>query len=123
MKYRSEDMQALILVLNKVELMEEVLSSLIRSGISGATILDSQGMGSAIVAGARHEVPVFGSLKAFFDREHPYNKTLFTIVESEEKLEIAIKAITDITGDLEKPNEGLMFTVPVNRVIGLEKRD
>lgn len=114
-------MQALILVLNKIELLEEILSSLSKAGVSGATILDSQGMGSAIVSGAQHEVPMFGSLKAFFDREHPYNKTLFTIVETEEKLDKAIEAITDVTGNLENPNEGLMFTVPVGKVIGLRK--
>ncbi len=115
-------MQALILVLNKVEYLEEVLSSLSKAGVSGATIIDSQGMGSAIVSGARQDVPMFGSLKAFFDREHPYNKTLFTIVEDDEKLEKAIEAITSVTGNLENPNEGLMFTVPVGQVIGLRKK-
>lgn len=114
-------MQALILVLNKVELLEEILASLTNAGVSGATILDSQGMGSAIVSGHQHDVPMFGSLKAFFDREHPYNKTLFTIVESEEKLQKAIDAITSVAGSLENANEGLMFTVPVGKVIGLRK--
>lgn len=116
-------MHALVLVLNKVELLEEILASLTKNGVSGATILDSQGMGSAIVSGAQYEVPIFGSLKSFFDREHPYNKTLFTILESDEKLDKAIEAITSVTGNLENPNEGLMFTVPVGRVIGLRKID
>ncbi len=116
-------MQALVLVLNKVELLDEILSALSSAGVSGATILDSQGMGSALVHNQQHEVPLFGSLKAFFDREHPYNKTLFTIVENEEKLQVAIDAIVSVSGNLENPNEGLMFTVPVGRVIGLRKAD
>ncbi|NLW15174.1 MAG: P-II family nitrogen regulator [Erysipelothrix sp.] len=115
-------MQALILVLNKVELLEDILAAMSKAGVSGATILDSQGMGSAIVSG-KQDVPMFGSLKAFFDREHPYNKTLFTIVENEEKLQNAIDAIISVAGRLENANEGLMFTVPVGQVIGLRKTD
>lgn len=116
-------MQALIIVLNKKEFLEEVLTALSKAGVSGATILDSQGMGSAIVSRDQQDVPMFGSLKAFFDREHPYNKTIFSIIESEEKLDKAIKAVTDVVGNLENPNEGLMFTVPVGRVIGFKKVD
>ncbi len=122
MKYKGgNNMQALILVLNKVELLDDVLNSLSKCGVSGATILDSQGMGSRILS-TDENVPMFGSLKAFFDREHPYNKTLFTIVENEEVLNKAIEAITDVTGNLANPNEGLMFTVPVGQVIGLRKQ-
>lgn len=113
-------MHALVLVLNKIELLEEVLTSLTKAGVRGATILDSQGMGSRIAQSER-EVPMFGSLKAFFDREHPYNKTLFTIVEDDAALDKAIEAIQSVTGDLSNPNEGLMFTVPVGKVIGLRK--
>lgn len=114
-------MQALILVLNKIELLDDILNALSKAGVSGATILDSQGMGSAIVSGEQRDVPMFGSLKAFFDREHPYNKTLFTIVENDEKLQEAIDAIISVSGNLDNPNEGLMFTVPVGQVIGLRR--
>ncbi len=112
-------MQALVLVLNKNELLEEVLSALKKAGVSGATILDSQGMGSALYGSKNQDVPMFGSLKTFFDREHPYNKTVFTIVENDQKLKEAIDAIISVTGNLDKPNEGLLFTVPLGQVVGL----
>lgn len=114
-------MYALVLVLNMTEYLEDVLEALVKSGVTGATIIDSQGMGSALMSYENVETPIFGSLKAFFDREHPYNKTIFSIVESEELLDQAIESVRSVVGDLDKPNEGLLFTVPLGKVIGLRK--
>lgn len=114
-------MHALFLILNKTDELEEVLAAMTRVGVKGATILDSQGMGSAMVIGDQDDLPIFGSLKMFFDREHPYNKTVFTVIESDELLDKAIDAIQSVVGNLDRPNEGLMFTVPVGRVIGMKK--
>ena len=114
-------MYALVLVLNKVDELEDVLAAMMKAGVQGATILDSQGMGSAIVIGDNQNLPLFGSLKSMFDREHPYNKTVFTIIETEELLNNTITAIQDTVGNLDKPNEGLMFTVPVMNVYGMKK--
>lgn len=114
-------MHALILVLNKVDELEDVLAAMMTAGVKGATILDSQGMGSAIVIGDQHQLPLFGSLKSMFDREHPFNKTVFTVIESDDLLEKVVTAIRNTVGDLDKPGEGLMFTVPVANVYGMRK--
>ena len=41
-------MYALFIVLNEVDYLEDILSGFLENEASGATILDSQGMGSAI---------------------------------------------------------------------------
>ena len=115
-------MYALVLILNKTEYLEDILNNLMEIGVSGATILDSQGMGSAILTGDFAGSNLFGSLKTAFDREHPYNKTIFTVIENEELLEKAMNTIKDVAGDLSKPGEGLMFTVPVIHVMGLSSK-
>lgn len=112
-------MYALILVLNKTEYMEDILNNLMEIGVKGATILDSQGMGSKILTRNFASQNLFGTLKTAFDREHPYNKTIFTIIEGEELLHKAMKTIQDVAGDLSQPGEGLMFTVPVGHVMGM----
>ncbi|NLC55167.1 MAG: hypothetical protein GX769_04715 [Erysipelothrix sp.] len=112
-------MHALIIVLNKTELMEEILNSLMAIGVKGATILDSQGMGSKILSKNYSSSNLFGAFKTAFDREHPYNKTIFTVIEGEELLHKAMETIQAIAGDLSNPGEGLMFTVPVGHVMGL----
>lgn len=112
-------MHALVLILNETEYMEDILNGLMAIGVKGATILDSQGMGSKILARNYSSSNLFGTLKTAFDREHPYNKTIFTIIEGEELLHKAMETIQAIAGDLSKPGEGLMFTVPVGHVMGM----
>lgn len=114
-------MYVLFLVLNKTHYLEEILIALKKAGIKGATILDSQGMGSTIAASEMSNVPLFAALRSSFDRDHPYNKTVFTLVDSEELLLKAIDAIKSVAGELDKPNEGLMFAVPVSHVAGINK--
>ena len=41
-------MNVLFVVLNKTEYLEDVLDAFVDIGITGATIMDSQGMGSAM---------------------------------------------------------------------------
>lgn len=112
-------MYVLVLVINKTEYMEDVLNNLMEIGVKGATILDSQGMGSKILTQQYASSNLFGALKTAFDREHPYNKTIFTVIESQELLDKAIETIRSIMGDLDKPGEGLMFTLPVINVLGM----
>lgn len=112
-------MHALFLVLNETEYLEEVLTALIEVGVKGATIFDSQGMGSTLVHNDNKDIPVFGFLKSFMEISHPYNKTIFTILETEELVDRAVRAINDVIGDINIPGIGLMFTVPVGRVYGM----
>lgn len=112
-------MHVLFLVLNETEYMEDVLNKLMEVGVKGATILDSQGMGSKILANKYASSNLFGTLKTAFDREHPFNKTIFTVIETEDLLQKAIEAIQSVAGDLSQPGEGLMFTVPVGQVMGM----
>lgn len=114
-------MYVLFLVLNKTQYLEEILIALKKAGVKGATILDSQGMGSTIVASEYSNVPLFAALRSSFDRDHPYNKTIFMVVDSEELLLKSMDAIKSVAGDLSQPNEGLMFAMPVSHVAGLNR--
>lgn len=111
-------MHALFIVLNQVDCLDDILSKFLEIGVTGATILDSMGMGSAIVHN-NDNFPIFGSLKAFLDNSRPYNKTIFTLIEDEDLMEEAILAAQNIMGDISKPGVGLIFTVPVGKVYGL----
>ena len=112
-------MNALFIVINSDDYVEDILSEFLEIGVRGATILESQGMGSAIAQGDTSNVPLFGSLKRYLDNSRPYNKTIFTIIEDEELLEKAVKTVQDIIGDMEQPGVGIMFTMPVGKVYGM----
>lgn len=112
-------MQALFLVLNETDYLEDILEAFVEIGVKGATIVDSQGMGRALAAHSEQHIPMFGYLKNLLDDGHPYNKTIFTVLESQELVERVVKAVEDLLGDMNKPGVGFIFTVPVGSVYGL----
>ena len=87
--------QALFIVLNKVESLNEILSGFVEVGVRGATVLDSQGMANLIVSGL------------------PYNKTIFTVLENEDMVEQAVAVVQNVIGDVPKPGVGFMFSLPI----------
>ncbi len=112
-------MNALFIVLNEIEYLDDILDGFVDIGVKGATILDSQGMGSAITNSGRGSDPFFGAIRTFLDNARPYNKTIFTVIEEEEVLQEAVKTVKRILGDINKPGVGMMFTVPVGNVYGI----
>jgi nitrogen regulatory protein PII len=107
-------MHALFIILNKTEYLEDILSIFVRLHVKGATIVESQGMASAIVNSDITDIPLFGSLKTLLKGRHPYNKTIFTVIKDHEKLEKVAEEIRLILRDEDKPGVGFMFTVPVD---------
>lgn len=112
-------MNVLFIVLNEPEYLDQILDSFVEIGVRGATILDSQGMGSAITNSGRGSEPFFGAIRNFLDSSRPYNKTVFTVIEDEEMLLEAVHSVKAILGDIYKPGVGMMFTVPVGNIYGM----
>ena len=97
-------MKLLILILNKVEKLEEVLEGFLEIGITGATVIDSVGMGHVL----SEEVPIFAGLRFMFAGTKPHNKTIFSAIK-DEKEQPAIKILQKILGDLNQPGTGIVF--------------
>ncbi|HHT44733.1 MAG TPA: hypothetical protein GXZ89_04480 [Fastidiosipila sp.] len=112
-------MNVLFIVLNKMEYLEDILDGFVDIGVKGATILDSQGMGSAITNSGQGSHPFFGSIRLFLDNAKPYNKTIFTVIEDEEMLLQIVEKVKSILGDINQPGVGMMFTIPVGNVYGM----
>lgn len=111
------ELKLLVFVLNKEELLSDVMSAFVEIGV-GATILDSEGLFRTMV----DEVPLFAEFRELMKGSKPYNRTIFSVIRSQEKLDEIVKVIHDICGDLSEPNTGILFTIPVDRVIGLTER-
>ncbi|HDQ44933.1 MAG TPA: hypothetical protein ENN17_05455 [bacterium] len=108
-------MKLLIFVLNKEELLEEVLAAYVEAGITGATILDSEGMGRFLT----YEVPLFADFKDFMKGNKPYNKTIFSVIRNEKTIPRLEKLLDQICGGLDEPGTGILFTLPVDYARGL----
>ncbi|MCQ2426048.1 MAG: hypothetical protein MJ070_07870 [Lachnospiraceae bacterium] len=112
-------MQLLIIVLNKTELLEEVLEALEENGVRGATIIDSKGMASELYD--HDEFRIIASLRLMLNPEHKQNKTIFMVVE-DEKVALVSSIVNKINGGFDKPDTGILFTVPVSYAEGLNKK-
>jgi len=113
-------MQMLIFVLNNINYLEEIMNEFTKSGIKGATVIDSTGMAKVLNHFSSDEVPIFGSLKMLMNEKRPFNKTIFTVIK-DSQVQTAVGAIERIVGDLSKPDVGIVFTIPVNFVEGIVK--
>ncbi|MDD6308164.1 MAG: hypothetical protein PUB07_02265 [Clostridia bacterium] len=111
-------MQLIFLVLNKVECLGQILAGFMEAGIKGATVLDSTGMLNAVDRSEVEPPPIFGSLRKFLCFDHDNNKVVFAVV-SEEQVKKASEIVNTITGGLDQPNTGILFTVPVGYVEGI----
>jgi hypothetical protein len=107
--------ELLIVVINDVDRMDEVLAGFLEIGITGATVIDSEGMGRVL----SHDIPIFAGLQTLISRSRPQNQTLFSVIDEPEKVEQAIALLQDVCGRFDDPATGIAMTVPVSRVVGL----
>lgn len=112
-------MYALFIILNETDYLDDILANFIEVGVRGATILESQGMASAILSNENRNIPIFGTLKAFLDTARPYNKTIFTVLDSKELVEKAVNVVKETLGEAAKEGAGLMFSIPIGDVYPL----
>jgi nitrogen regulatory protein P-II 1 len=117
MCYDSRTVKLVVFILNKEDLLDEVLAAYVEAEVPGATILDSEGMGRFLT----YEVPLFASFKEFMKGNKPYNKTIISVVDKEETVRKLEELIEKVCGPLSEPGTGVLFTVPIDYVRGLRQ--
>jgi nitrogen regulatory protein PII len=114
-------MYALFIVVNNGKNVKEILKEMKKVGITGATIIDSMGSGRYEELGFP-DFPLIGGLAGLADRMNlkmVYNKTIFCVMESMEKVEQVADRVEEILGgDMSIPGTGIMFSFPLNMVRG-----
>ena len=116
-------MVMIMFVLNDAEKLQSVLDAWEAVGVSGATILHSTGMGrTRQLTALRDDLPLMPSLRDLFDHEEYFSRTLFTIVKDEAMVDKIVRASERVVGDLNEPGNGLIVTIPLGRVFGLDQQ-
>lgn len=114
----------LVFVLDNLEQCTDVLDAWDEAGVSGVTILESTGLDRIRRSrGMRDDYPLLPSLRSLLTGQEMHHRTLFSVVDDEAVLERAIAATRRVVGDLAQPHTGLLFVVPVSRVLGLHRND
>jgi hypothetical protein len=113
----------ILFVLHDNGIFNEILTAWDEAGVSGVTILPSTGLARLRSSLAlRDDMPIFPSLEDFEDRQENQNRTLFTVVPTEEMVDKVVAATQEITGDLNQPNTGILVVLPVLKAYGLHRK-
>ncbi len=115
-------MKVLVFVLNKVEKLDELLIELSNNGLKGATILKSVGMAKSIYNSTKKESRniIMDSLRILLSETNNENRTIFTVVDESQE-EIFYNTVKEVIGPISKENTGIIFTIPLSSVYGLNK--
>ena len=111
----------IVFVLDNADQCRDILDAWEKAGIRGVTILESSGLGRVRRAGIRDDLPLMSSLSDIFLNTETQHRTLFTVVKSQSQIEAIVKATKSVVGDLEQPDTGFLFVVPVSQVFGISK--
>jgi nitrogen regulatory protein P-II 1 len=110
-----------VLIVDDIDDCAAVLDAWEAAGVFGITIFASTGLGRVRRAGLRDDLPLMPSLQDLFSGEEEQNRTLISVVDSQEMVDKIVAIAQDITGDLEKPHTGFLFVVPVIQAYGMGK--
>jgi nitrogen regulatory protein PII len=117
-------MQMILFVLHDPTRLKEVLDAWHETGVSGVTIWPSTGLRRLQkTVGYRDDLPLIPSLENLIGNEETLNRTLMTIVPSEEMVNKVVAATQTLIGDLNLPNTSILAVLPVTRVYGLDRKD
>ena len=111
-------MQLLIYITNQKDMIPPIIKKMAEKDIHGATSVDCEGMLQSLYGDQIEPPPIFSSLRRFVNPDHELGKMLFLVVD-EESLKEAKTCIHEVCGDLDTPNSGILFTIPVLEVEGV----
>ena len=110
----------LIVILHNADALPEMLRTWRRVGVPGSTILPSAG---SYVAENWVKRSGLSSFLSIFDQGKLQQRTLLSLIDDPDILEIAIAEADRVVKGFDHPNSGILFTIPIGRVLGLKKWD
>ncbi|MBC8231584.1 hypothetical protein H8E77_18700 [bacterium] len=110
-------MQMLFIILNREDLLDDIISAMIELEITGATILDGVGMERVLA----EDVPIFAGLLRSISGSRSYNKNIVALIRQKDTIEELVALLKDSDIDFMDVGVGKMFSIPVDFYIGSEE--
>lgn len=115
-------MYMILFVLDNKDDLDPLLDAWESVGVKGVTVMPSTGLGRIRQNSALwDDIPIIPSIENLMRRTEDLNRTIFTIVESDEMVDKVIESAQAVVGDLCNPNTGILAVIPLARVYGLKK--
>ena len=109
-------MNLLVCVINEPRKVDDILQAFLEIGVTGATVIDTYGMGATLI----EDIPIFAGFRSLLAGSSKYNKTIFSVIKEPEMIEKAAAAVENVCGDLDSPSTGIIFSIPLDFVKGLQ---
>lgn len=110
-----------VLIVENIDQCPDILDAWEEVGVLGVTVLASSGLGKIRRAGLRDDLPLMPSLQDLFENEEDQNRTLLSVVDSQEMVDKMVAVAKKVIGNLEEPHTGFLFVVPGVQAYGLGK--
>jgi nitrogen regulatory protein P-II 1 len=107
-------MELLVIVINREDYFERLISILVEAGVSGATIFNSEGLGHILT----YEVPIFAGLKKFIGETKSVNRTIMAVLDNKEIFPRFKELLAEESLDFTKAGVGIIATLPISNFIG-----
>ena len=108
----------IVLVLARPEMLQDVLRAWNNAGAPEVTVLESTGLGRLSALFGRDDLPLFPSPSIFLEHRESVHNTIFSVLDSDALVDTLIAATQSVVGDLTQPGRGILFVVPLMRVVG-----
>lgn len=106
-------MEFLILILKKIELIDDVILKLQEAEVHHGTIIDAKSMTTALSA-HWDDVPMFGLFRSAKNHEYNEDVKMMMFALKKEQVEVVKTVIEDVIGDMNQPGTAVMFTMPIS---------
>ena len=107
-------MELMLIILNKEEYLETILSALAELEVTDAVIQDGEKLGSYLA----HEVPIFAGLRKLMGEKRIACKTIISLIDQKDFLDSFEKLLAEENIDFVKEDIGSIAILPVTKIIG-----
>ncbi|MFN2276219.1 MAG: hypothetical protein ACK2UR_01270 [Candidatus Promineifilaceae bacterium] len=113
-----------VFVVDEIEHCPPLFDAWEEIGVTGVTILESTGLGRIRRAsGYRDDLPIMPSLRNLLQTQEEHHRTLMVLVQDKATIDRLIAVTENVVGPLNEPHKGVLFVLPVLRVVGLPDWD
>ena len=109
-------MELLVFVMNKVDLLDELLMKFSEHSNFRATVIDSSGMAHIL-----KDTNLFFGLRDLLNNSQVNSKTILMDLDNKDIM-TAVDIIESVVGNLENPDTGIVFTLPISYMKGMVKK-
>ena len=111
-----------VMIVDNPDLCPTILHAWEEAGVTGVTILESSGLGRMRRGGLRDDMPLFPSFSELLEGEEIHHRTLLSVVKDQAMVDEMVRLAQEMAGDLDEPNSGFLFVVPVLQAYGLNRK-